>query len=121
MFAVCQVTKVLTGTILKNLTGCEEIDGFIDIQDSKMRSIVDGYTRDDLNILRSVRMISEYFQMATQTVSPRNLSFLENLEFIEGRSLVTHPNSLIKSIPASITITPPKGAFHATPSVSHAQ
>lgn len=53
------------------------------------RSSVDGYTRDDLNVLRTVRMISEYVQMATQTVSPRNLSFLENLEFIEGRSLVT--------------------------------
>ncbi|EYC21277.1 hypothetical protein Y032_0020g93 [Ancylostoma ceylanicum] len=86
---VCQVTKALTGSILRNLTGCEEIDGFIDIQDSKMRSNVDGYTRDDLNVLKTVRMISEYVQMATQTVSPRNLSFLENLEFIEGRSLVT--------------------------------
>ncbi|WKX90526.1 hypothetical protein Q1695_009401 [Nippostrongylus brasiliensis] len=86
---VCQVTKVLTGSILRNLSGCEEIDGFIDIQDSKMRSKVDGYTREDLNVLRTVRMISEYVQMATQTVSPRNLSFLENLEFIEGRSLVT--------------------------------
>ncbi|XGW21755.1 hypothetical protein V3C99_004597 [Haemonchus contortus] len=86
---VCQVTQVLTGSILRNLTGCEEIDGFIDIQDSKMRSSADGYTRDDLNVLKTVRMISEYVQMATQTVSPRNLSFLENLEFIEGRSLVT--------------------------------
>ncbi|KHJ92930.1 receptor L domain protein [Oesophagostomum dentatum] len=35
---VCQVTKALTGSILRNLTGCEEIDGFIDIQDSKMMS-----------------------------------------------------------------------------------
>uniref|UniRef100_A0A0K0DEY3 receptor protein-tyrosine kinase n=1 Tax=Angiostrongylus cantonensis TaxID=6313 RepID=A0A0K0DEY3_ANGCA len=110
---ICRVTKVLTGSILRNLTGCEEIDGFIDIQDSKMRRVArigvlcvplscaifetypsssrstDGYTRDDLNVLKSVRMISEYVQMATQTVSPRNLSFLENLEFIEGRSLVT--------------------------------
>ncbi|VDM79481.1 unnamed protein product [Strongylus vulgaris] len=88
-FTVCQVTKALTGSILRNLTGCEEIDGFIDIQDSKMKSSVNGYTRDDLNALKSVRMISEYVQIATQTVSPRNLSFLENLEFIEGRSLVT--------------------------------
>uniref|UniRef100_A0A1I7XHA7 receptor protein-tyrosine kinase n=1 Tax=Heterorhabditis bacteriophora TaxID=37862 RepID=A0A1I7XHA7_HETBA len=91
---VCQLTKPLTGSLLRNLTNCEEIDGFIEIQDSRMQG-KDGFNSSDLNVLKSVRMVSEYVQMAAQTISPGSLSFLENLEFIEGRSLVSQKYSLV--------------------------
>ncbi|CAI4223107.1 unnamed protein product [Auanema sp. JU1783] len=83
---VCYVDHPLTGSILRNLVDCEEIDGFIAILDSKMSSS-DGYSVEDLYALKSVRMISEYIVISTVHLSPRNLSFLENLEFVEGRQL----------------------------------
>lgn len=47
------------------------------------------FTAADLYVLRNVKIVSEYVYMVASSVSPSNMSFLENLEVIEGRALDT--------------------------------
>ncbi|ULU03781.1 hypothetical protein L3Y34_016921 [Caenorhabditis briggsae] len=73
---MCTVdNQPLTKEILKGLKGCEQIDGPLIIEN--------GLSHEDLKVLESVKIVSEYITVVRQEFF--NMSFLQNLQIIEGR------------------------------------
>ncbi|PAV79383.1 hypothetical protein WR25_20620 isoform B [Diploscapter pachys] len=63
---ICRVNQPINGLLLKNLTGCYEIDGYIDISEHYM-SVKKNFTIKDLDVLKSVRVVSEWVRLQVQS------------------------------------------------------
>ncbi|CAD6186416.1 unnamed protein product [Caenorhabditis auriculariae] len=79
---VCTVETPLNASMLKNLDGCEHIDGHLTFDKDPPP-----YTYEDLKVLKSVTSVSEYVLIVNQPFY--DLKFLSNLTTIEGRKLNT--------------------------------
>ncbi|CAR31509.1 receptor protein-tyrosine kinase [Caenorhabditis elegans] len=74
---ICTVDGHLTNETLKNLEGCEQIDGHLIIEHA--------FTYEQLKVLETVKIVSEYITIVQQNFY--DLKFLKNLQIIEGRKL----------------------------------
>ncbi|CAI2339317.1 unnamed protein product [Caenorhabditis sp. 36 PRJEB53466] len=74
---ICTVDGPLTSESLKLLKGCEQIDGHLIIEKP--------FEAEELKVLETVKIVSEYITIVEQSFL--NLTFLRNLQIIEGRKL----------------------------------
>ncbi|GMT26579.1 hypothetical protein PFISCL1PPCAC_17876, partial [Pristionchus fissidentatus] len=109
----CKFEKELDAHSIHELKNCTEIEGFISIRrelftshfvyggDVGMENMpgpnVTALTLAELNVLRTVRFVSEYVYVAADDAPMESLDFLENLEVIEGRNLFSGRQALVIS------------------------
>ncbi|GMR51314.1 hypothetical protein PMAYCL1PPCAC_21509, partial [Pristionchus mayeri] len=111
---ICKFEAMLDAENIMQLQNCTEIEGHLRIQketltehnhpiqfknatnDTPARKMP-AVTLAELEVLRTVKYISEYLYVAAADANLKSLHFLENLEFIEGRSLYQEKQSLIIS------------------------
>ncbi|KAK0425361.1 hypothetical protein QR680_009161 [Steinernema hermaphroditum] len=100
----CTLDKPLDALWFQNPENrdCTVIDGFLQIMthvfgnhsDNDMRAIP-ALTDEDLATLQSVKVITEFVYISSGDNSPHDLSFLKNLEVIEGRRLLNQRHALV--------------------------
>uniref|UniRef100_A0A915D6W2 receptor protein-tyrosine kinase n=1 Tax=Ditylenchus dipsaci TaxID=166011 RepID=A0A915D6W2_9BILA len=110
---VCQMTEPINSLNIRNFVNCSEIEGNIEILNhvfeenlpdvylsSKVdrNKVIPALTATDLEVLKSVRIVTGYIAIDggrhSNSNKPHSLSFLENLEMIEGRQLYFEKYSL---------------------------
>ncbi|CAJ0565164.1 unnamed protein product, partial [Mesorhabditis spiculigera] len=88
----CRLEEIIDAYNIESLQNCTEIDGFIRLRTHTFKShkgtnstTVPALRPEKLNYLKTVRQITQFVDIAG--IDLRNLSFLENVEVIEGREL----------------------------------
>ncbi|KAI6208718.1 EGF receptor and Furin cysteine rich region and Tyrosine protein kinase domain containing protein [Aphelenchoides besseyi] len=99
---ICVMDTKIDYYTIKKLVNCSEIDGYIELlnhvfephtpDDGDPTVTIPALTAQELNVLKSVRVITGYViidggNRSNAYTRPRSLDFLENLEIIEGREL----------------------------------
>ncbi|KAF8365303.1 let-23, partial [Pristionchus pacificus] len=104
----CKFKGLVDADTIKLLQNCSEIEGNLQFNVLSFRGHPDpvlglekrkvsAMAVSELDVLKSVRFISEYLYVATNDANLKSLSFLENLEYIGGRSLYGAKQSLVIS------------------------
>ncbi len=107
VFLVCSITESVSSLNINNFTNCTEVNGFIEIRadtftggSATIEGILQNHTGiaiKDLENMKNVRKVTGYV-FIQQPSNPifdnnvslrmKNLTFLKNLEIIDGRNLI---------------------------------
>uniref|UniRef100_A0A1I8EAZ3 receptor protein-tyrosine kinase n=1 Tax=Wuchereria bancrofti TaxID=6293 RepID=A0A1I8EAZ3_WUCBA len=107
IYRTCYMNEPIDSSNIRSLANCTVVEGFIQILrhtfDSHRKFFTDGrppiyirgLTVEMLEVLKNVKVITEFVEIQAADCSPPSLSFLGNLTTIEGRKLSNQRYALL--------------------------